>query len=141
MFSFVSARGLCQTSWRKTFFNGGNFMKMFMLLVASVFAFNVYAADPTPVVKGDVSPEARQQMADAHQKMADCLKSSKPIQDCRADFMKSMKDHMGHMGPMGHMGHHGKMEGCGCGEDCKCGDKKDGACACGKGDTSKKKAK
>jgi hypothetical protein len=56
------------------------------------------------------TPEIRQKMADAHQKMADCLKSTKPISECKDEMMKNcpmMKN--GHCmmmeGMSGHMDH------------------------------------
>ncbi|MDR3608726.1 MAG: hypothetical protein P4M08_15285 [Oligoflexia bacterium] len=57
------------------------------------------------------SSETRKQMAEAHQKMADCLKSTKPFSECEEELMKScpaMKH--GHCpmmeGKGGHKGHH-----------------------------------
>lgn len=42
------------------------------------------------------SAEARQRMASAHQKMADCLKSARPLSECR-DEMKASCQEMGEM--------------------------------------------
>jgi hypothetical protein len=59
------------------------------------------AAEPTP--------EMRRQMAAVHQKMADCLKSDRPIGECRVEMHKSCVELMGEescpmMGMMGGMG-------------------------------------
>ncbi|HTL12974.1 MAG TPA: hypothetical protein VL588_10825 [Bdellovibrionota bacterium] len=56
--------------------------------------------------------EERQKMADMHSKMADCLKSDKPMKECKDDMMKNCKDSMGDDCPMMHMmGHKGGMKG------------------------------
>ena len=47
------------------------------------------------VVAKEPSPEMRKQMADMHQMMADCLKSDKPMGECKQEMMKNcpmMKD-------------------------------------------------
>lgn len=52
-----------------------------------------------------MTKEQRQKMAEVHQKMADCLKSDKPLSECRSEMMKACHDNMGAQGcPM--MGHH-----------------------------------
>ena len=56
---------------------------------------------------GDPSPEMRQQMAAVHQKMADCLKSARPIAECRTEMMSSCRAMMGG----GMMHGPGKMQG------------------------------
>lgn len=50
------------------------------------------------VKKMKMTPEIRKEMAERHQKMADCLKSDKPLSDCREEMMKDcpMKKGMGH---------------------------------------------
>lgn len=51
-----------------------------------------------------LTKEQRAKMADVHQKMAECLRSERPISECRAEMMKGCKDTMGAEGcPM--MGH------------------------------------
>ncbi len=39
--------------------------------------------------KAEPSPEARAEMADSHQKMAECLRSTRPMKECRAEMKKS----------------------------------------------------
>ncbi len=60
-----------------------------------------------------MSKEQRQKMADVHQKMAECLRSDKPVGECRSEMMKQCRETMGPTGcPM--MGHHmgeGEMHG------------------------------
>jgi hypothetical protein len=52
-----------------------------------------------------MTKEQRQKMAEVHQKMADCLKSDKPLSECRSEMMKACHENMGGKGcPM--MGHH-----------------------------------
>jgi len=48
---------------------------------------NVPAANP--------SPEMRKKMAEVHQRMVVCLKSDKPMTECRADMLKTCQDLMG----------------------------------------------
>ena len=55
------------------------------------------------------SPAARQQMAAIHEQMAACLKSSRPIEECRAEMFKGCRETMGQtgcpmVGPGGRMG-------------------------------------
>jgi len=57
-----------------------------------------FAADPEKATPSEPSPEARQQMAAVHQKMADCLKSDRPIAECKAEMMKSCHEMMGERG-------------------------------------------
>ena len=56
-----------------------------------------------------MTPEQRGKMADAHDKMASCLRSDRPMKDCHEEMMKSCQENMGKEGcPMGGMGmHHG----------------------------------
>lgn len=79
-------------------------MKNFVMLVAAVmisspFAFGADKNDKaTKTDKSSwmsMSPETRKQMADMHQKMADCLKSDRSISECRDNMMANcpmMKD-------------------------------------------------
>lgn len=92
-------------------------MKGFVMLVAAVmisspFAFGADKNDKsTKTDKSSwmtMSSETRKQMADMHQKMADCLKSDRSISDCRDTMMAScpmMKD--GSCPMMGMMMGHG----------------------------------
>ncbi len=61
--------------------------------------------------KKEPTPEQRAEMADTHQRMADCLRSTRPFKECRAEMKKSCK-HCQHMGDgggkecsMDHQGH------------------------------------
>jgi hypothetical protein len=60
------------------------------------------AADTAPTGRPVPSKEMREQMAAAHEKIAACLRSDKPIDVCR-DEMKKMHDSMMH--EHYHMGH------------------------------------
>lgn len=51
--------------------------------------------------------EERMKMADAHTKMAECLKSDKTMKDCHKEMMDSCKEATGGKCPM--MGGHGPM--------------------------------
>ena len=55
------------------------------------------------------SPEHRAKMADAHEKMAACLRSTRPIDECHAEMKKACHE-SGHGGECS-MGHHGHGQG------------------------------
>jgi hypothetical protein len=65
--------------------------------VALLWASAALAADP-PATAPEPSKEARQQMAAVHQKMADCLKSDRPMAECRSEMMSSCRTMMGEKG-------------------------------------------
>ena len=54
--------------------------------------------------KMELTPEARAKRADAHQRMADCLRSTRPLAECRAEMKKSCDGMHGAGGCS--MGHH-----------------------------------
>lgn len=61
--------------------------------------------------KAESSPEARAKMADAHQKMAECLRSTRPIQECHAEMHKALEGvHAEHGASMGQHDGHKKNE-------------------------------
>ncbi|MBC7386157.1 MAG: hypothetical protein H7301_08375 [Cryobacterium sp.] len=77
-------------------------MKVFNLVFALALSTlgslsSVYADEPTP--------EMRAQMAGMHQMMADCLKSAKPVSECKQKMMKDcpMMKATGHCPVMGEM--------------------------------------
>ena len=61
----------------------------------------------------DMSPEMRKQMAAEHQKMADCLNSTKPMSECKKEMMEECPMMKGHMDGKGKACAHGMM----CSED------------------------
>lgn len=69
---------------------------------APIAALALLAASPAfaeePAKPSDPSPEARQQMAAVHQKMAECLRSDRPMAECKAEMMKSCHEMMGERG-------------------------------------------
>jgi len=93
---------------------------MFKTMVLALSLFGCFAttafAQGAKASKGpDMTAEQRQKMADAHEKMAACLRSDRPIADCHDELMKSCQAAMGSDacpmmgGKMGGMKHHGKM--------------------------------
>ena len=86
-----------------------------VLAVASVLISNgpAFAADAAKPAPADPSPEQRHQMAEIHQRMADCLNSERPMTECRSEMQKSCQEMMGMGGCSmmdGHMGS-GMMQG------------------------------
>ncbi|MBY0314577.1 MAG: hypothetical protein K2Q26_03595 [Bdellovibrionales bacterium] len=67
-------------------------------------------------LEAPMTSEQRQKMAEMHDKMATCLRSEKPMSDCKTEMMQNCKAMMGkgecpmtgHMG-QGMMMDHGKM--------------------------------
>lgn len=55
-------------------------------------------ADPQQNAPADPNPASRQKMAEVHQRMATCLRSDKPIAECRSDMLKNCQDLMGKEG-------------------------------------------
>lgn len=58
----------------------------------------VLGADTQKNIPPNPSPEIRQKMAEVHQRMAVCLKSDKPMTECRAEMLKNCQDLMGRDG-------------------------------------------
>lgn len=79
-----------------------------MVLLAGGAAF---AADVPPANHATPSKEMREKMATLHERMAACLRSDKPIADCRSEMKKSCGEIMGKEGcPMMDGMHHGMMD-------------------------------
>lgn len=69
-------------------------------------------ATASPALAAEPTAEQRQKMAEVHQKMADCLKSTKPISECRDEMMQSCRGMMGEAAcPMMGLGHGGMGPG------------------------------
>ena len=64
-------------------------------------AGSVLATEPTHDTRPPPTKEMREKMADAHEKIAACLRSDRPIDECH-DEMKKMHESMKH--------EHAKME-------------------------------
>lgn len=62
------------------------------------------AADAKPAKTGKAapSPEDRAKMAEAHEKMAACLRSNRPMKECRSEMGKVHKGMGGHECSKGH---------------------------------------
>jgi len=67
-------------------------------LLALLAAPMAFAAEPEKNAPSDPSPEAREKMAAVHQKMAECLRSSRPMAECRAEMTNSCREMMGDSG-------------------------------------------
>ncbi len=79
-----------------------------MVLLAGSAAF---AADVPPANRAAPSKEMREKMATLHEQMAACLRSEKPIADCRSEMKKSCGEIMGKEGcPMMGGMHYGMMD-------------------------------
>lgn len=79
-----------------------------MVFLAGSAAF---AADVPPANQAAPSKEMREKMAILHEQMAACLRSEKPIADCRSEMKKSCGEIMAKEGcPMMEGMHHGMMK-------------------------------
>lgn len=90
-------------------------MKKSMILAAMItmalLSTNSFAEDKNKAMA--MTPEQRQSMATAHDKMATCLRSEKTVEDCRKEMMESCEENMGKDGcyMMGKKGKMDKMKG------------------------------
>jgi hypothetical protein len=57
-----------------------------------------YGADASKKPMSMDTPEMRQKIAGMHQKMADCLRSDKPMATCKSEMMKECHESMGKEG-------------------------------------------
>lgn len=53
------------------------------------------AAEPEKAPPAAPTAEQRQKMAEVHEKMAECLRSDRPIGECRREMMKACHDTLG----------------------------------------------
>ena len=91
-------------------------MKTMMLAfgIFGCFASAAFAEGTKAPMGAEMTTEQRQKMGDAHEKMAACLRSDRPLAACHDEMMKSCQETMGTgtcpmMGTTGHMKHHGRM--------------------------------
>lgn len=61
-------------------------MKTFVIASMALFSVSALAA---PQMMMEVTPEQRKQMAEMHMRAAECLNSSKSMQECRTEMMKN----------------------------------------------------
>lgn len=79
------------------------------VLVISAMFFTVSSSF---AAEAKVSAEDRQRMSEMHLRMATCLQSDKPMNECQSEMMKSCKEIMGKTGcPMTEMGYMKGMMG------------------------------
>jgi hypothetical protein len=84
-----------------------------VICVLGLSGTGAQAQGTMPPQGAEMTLEQRRQMADAHEKMAACLRSERPLADCREELMKSCQQAMGTstcpmMGGMGPKRHPGK---------------------------------
>jgi len=65
------------------------------LATLAVVAAPLARADPAKTPPAAPTAEQRQKMAEVHQKMADCLRSDRPLADCRNEMAAACHDMMG----------------------------------------------
>ncbi|HAR43736.1 MAG TPA: hypothetical protein DCS07_14065 [Bdellovibrionales bacterium] len=64
-------------------------MKYILVLSAALMMSSVsFGGDKMGKMHPSPTPEMRQKMAEMHQKMSECLKSDKPVAECREQMMK-----------------------------------------------------
>jgi hypothetical protein len=89
-------------------------------LGAGVAALSLLVASPALAQPGeataaDPAPETRKQMATVHERMAECLRSDRPIAECRTEMMASCRALRMHEGDCPMMGAGGRGMGPGMG--------------------------
>ena len=95
-----------------------------LALLALAFAAPTWAADAKKTSPPEPTAEQRQKMAEVYQKMADCVRSTRPMTECRSEMVAAchsigggvcpgMGRGRGGMGPgmMGYGGGPGMMQG------------------------------
>ena len=75
-----------------------------------------WGADPAPMAPAAPTREMRQQMAQAHEKMAACLSSDRDFADCRQEMMQACSNQSGFPGCGMMMGQGMQMRGQGQGQ-------------------------
>jgi len=68
-----------------------------VIAALALYGAGVRAAEP-PAAPPEHSREMRAKMASAHERMAACLRSDKPMAECRGEMMKSCHEIMGERG-------------------------------------------
>lgn len=63
-----------------------------LCLLAATLLFTSTSVFANMEMDKNMSKEDRAKMADMHSKMADCLKSDKPMSECKTEMMDSCKD-------------------------------------------------
>lgn len=78
---------------------------LFGLIASTCIGWAAATAAEPPAPPAEPSKEMRAKMASAHERMAACLRSERPMAECRSDMMKSCHEVMGERGcPMMGMG-------------------------------------
>lgn len=84
------------------------FRQAVTVLIVSTVATVALAANPPATTPTGPSKDTREKMAVLHEQMAACLRSDKPIADCRDEMRKNCQTTVGAQGcPMMGMGRRG----------------------------------
>jgi hypothetical protein len=66
-----------------------SFLRAAILGCVMAFSLSAFAGDPAMKMSGKpMPPELKSDMADMYQKMADCMKTDKSMEQCQKDIMK-----------------------------------------------------
>ncbi len=68
---------------------------VWLVLLALASAGPTWAADPKKAPPPEPSAEQRQKMAEVHEKMAECLRSSRPLAECRSEMATACQGMLG----------------------------------------------
>jgi len=83
---------------------------LWTLLATVILSSAAIATEQSSVALQEPSNEMRAKMASLHEQMATCLRSDKPVKDCRAEMMKACQQLGNDQGcPMMGMGAHRRM--------------------------------
>lgn len=80
------------------------------LIAGGAFAQGSRTSNSTNDATTQITPQQRQNMAAIHEKMAACLRSDKPIDECRTEMQENCQEMAGGC-PMAGMGRMGMMHG------------------------------
>lgn len=87
--------------------NKSIFAKALTVVIIGISA-HALGADKSKMMNMEMTTEQRQTMAATHEKMATCMRSDKPMDECKTEMMKSCEESMGKDGCHKMMG---KMHG------------------------------
>ena len=89
------ARGTYQPSWRPTVHLSSRRKVIALAAIAlAVTSAGVGFADDSATTSSPPTPQMREKMAALHEKMAQCLRSTRPFDECRNQMRQQCHEHL-----------------------------------------------